>query len=364
MGACKFFKKKEKKMKNYSRGFMFFLAFFLLVSFCFAAGSKEKRAEEAEFTIGYVCNYMSHQWYQNIILGMKEKAAAIGAEVKVADSDLDQNRNISEAESFIAQKVDVLVITPVDPNAIGTVIQKAEAANIPVVTEGFVVEGADTYVGIEDYWSGYYGGETAGEYVKENFGGRKANILLIDLPFEIACRARCDGFMDGFTKTGVSYELIARVDGGGMIDQALDVATDAFTAHREINVVFGINDDSSLGAYEAAKAVGMNIDPKQFLIVTCGFEGAPGMKALEDPSHPLKVAICMFPQMVGYGLVEAAYDLYQGKTVPEIQYTPTIAVTPETQVYYSWKGEDVVLDFSKAGEIEPPTRSSWWDEGK
>jgi len=336
----------------------------LVVPFIFAAGTKDKAAEEGEFTIGYVCNYMSHQWYQNIILGMKEKAPTVGAALKIADSNLDQNRNIAEAESFIAQKVDVLVITPVDPNAIGTVIQKATAAKIPVVTEGFVVEGADTYVGIEDYWSGYYGGEEAGKYVKKNFGGKKANILLIDLPFEIACRARCDGFMDGFTKSGHPFELIARVDGGGMIDQALDVATDSFTAHREINVVFGINDDSALGAYEAAKAVGMNTNPKQFLITTCGFEGAPAMKALEDPNHPLKVAICMFPQMVGYGLVQAAYDIYSGKSVPEVQYTPTVAVTPETQIYYSWKGEDVALDFDKAGKIKPPTRSDWWDQGK
>jgi ABC-type sugar transport system substrate-binding protein len=340
-------------------------AVLFLVPFAHAGGTRQGGAEkEGEFTIGYVCNYMSHQWYQNIIAGMKEEAKNIGAVVKVADSNLDQNRNISEAESFIAQKVDVLVITPVDPNAIGTVIQKAKAANIPVVTEGFIVEGADTYVGIEDYWSGYYGGEEAGKYVKKHFGGEKAKILLIDLPFEIACRARVDGFVDGFTKSGAPFDIVARVDGGGMIDQALEVATDSFTAHREINVVFGINDDSSLGAYEAAKAVGMNTDPNKFLIATCGFEGPPAMKALEDSQHPLNVAIAMFPQMVGVGLVQASQDLYQGKKVPEVQYTPTIAVTAQTQDYYSWKGEELELDFAKADKIKRPTRAAWWDLGK
>ncbi len=349
--------------KHYLKIAVIAASFLLLFSFLYAGGTKEAGKAE-KFTIGYVCNYMSHQWYQNIIAGMKEKAAQAGVELKVADSNLDQNKNISEAENFIAQKVDVLVITPVDPNAIGTVIQKAKANNIPVVTEGFVVAGANTYVGIEDYWSGYFGGEEAAKYVKKNFNGEKAKILLIGLPFEIACRARVDGFVDGFTKVGYPYEIVAKVDGGGMIDQALKVATDAFTAHREINVVFGINDDSSLGAYEAAKAVGMNTDPKKFLITTCGFEGPPAMKALEDPKNPLKVAICMFPQMVGYGLVQAAYDIHQGKKVPEIQYTPTIAVTPETQVYYSWKGDQLVLDFDKASSIKPPKRSSWWDQNE
>jgi ABC-type sugar transport system substrate-binding protein len=88
------------------------------------------------------------------------------------------------------------------------------------------------------------------------------------------------------------------------------------------------------------------------------------MKALEDPKHPLKVAICMFPQMVGAGLVQASNDLAQGKKVPLVQYTPTVAVTPETQVYYTWKGEELALDFAKADRIKRPTKAPWWDLGK
>lgn len=349
-------------MKHFTKITMVMAIVFSIGTFVFAGEPTEEAAKEGEWTAAYVCNYMSHQWYQNIIAGMKEEAAKLGCVLKVADSDLDQNRNISEAENFLAQKVDVLVITPVDPNAIGTVIQKAKDADIPVVTEGFVVEGAATYVGIEDYWSGFFGGEKAGEYIKKNFGGKKAQVLLIGLPFENACRARVDGFVDGLKESGADFNIATEVDGGGMIDQSLKVATDAFTSHREVNVVFGINDDSTLGAYEAAKATGMELNPKKMLLVTCGFEGPPAMKALEDPNHPLKVAICMFPQMVGVGLMQSAYELYQGKTVPELQYTPTIAVTPKTQIYYTWKGDELVFDFAAAGKIKPPTRSTWWDE--
>ena len=78
---------------------------------------------------------MSHQWYQNIIAGMKAEATAIGnINLEVSDSDLDQNKNISFAENFITKGVDALIITPVDPNAVDTVIQKATDAKIPVIT--------------------------------------------------------------------------------------------------------------------------------------------------------------------------------------------------------------------------------------
>ena len=321
--------------------------------------AEEEVAKELKF--GYVCNYMSHQWYQNIIAGMEFEAEAIGGiEMAVADSDLDQNKNISFAEDYITQGVDALIITPVDPLAIDTVIQKAKDANIVLVTEGFVVEGADTYVGIEDYWSGYYGGEKSGEYWVENFPGQTAKVLLVGLPFENACRARVDGFVDGIKASEAEFEVVAEVDGGGMIDQALDVSQDAFTSHPEINMVYGINDDSALGAYEAAKAAGLDATSSSMLICTCGMEGPPGYDAMKDPEHPLKIAICMFPNMVGVGLVDAAYAIVNGETVPDIQFTPTIAVTSdELDEFYS---EGAILDIEASKKLPSPERADWWDE--
>ena len=341
------------------------LSISMVAVFTFAGCKKEvaPAEEEAveELSFGYVCNYMSHQWYQNIIAGMEFEADVIGnIDMAVADSDLDQNKNISFSEDYITQGVDVLIITPVDPKAIDTVIQKATDANIPVVTEGFVVEGATTYVGIEDYWSGYYGGEKSGVYWTENFSGQTAKVLLVGLPFENACRARVDGFVDGIKESGCDFEIVAEVDGGGMIDQALNVSQDAFTSHPEINMVYGINDDSALGAYEAAKAAGLDATSSAMLICTCGMEGPPGYEAMMNPEHPLKVAICMFPNMVGVGLVDAAYAIANGESVPAIQYTPTIAVTPdELSEYYS---EGAVLDIKASKKISSPERSDWWDE--
>ncbi|MCL5985568.1 MAG: sugar ABC transporter substrate-binding protein [Actinobacteria bacterium] len=335
-----------------------------------AAPSEAAEETKAELSgkgvkIGYVCNYMSHQWYQNIIAGMKAEAEKLGVEsLDVADSNLDQNVNISAAENYITTGVSVLVITPVDPKAIGTVIEKAKAANIPVVTEGFVVEGAATYVGIEDYWSGYYAGKASGEYVKANFKG-PAKILLIGLPFEIACRARIDGFKDGIKDSGAEFEIVQEVDGGGIIDQALTVATDALTSHPEVNLVFGINDDSAWGAIEAAKAVGINIEPPNFVVSATGLEGPPAIKALKDPKNPYKLPVAMFPQMVGVGLVDAAVALANGETVPAIQYTPTVYVSPEEiDKYYSIEGETAILNFDAAKALPVPERAKWWDENE
>ncbi|CAN0598468.1 unnamed protein product, partial [Laminaria digitata] len=64
--------------------------------------------------IGYVTNYATHEWYQNVIKGMQSRADELGIEFEVRDANLDVAKMVSASEDFIAQGVDVLIITPVN----------------------------------------------------------------------------------------------------------------------------------------------------------------------------------------------------------------------------------------------------------
>ena len=63
--------------------------------------------------VGWVGNYMMHEWYQTVQRGMKARAAQLGIELEVADANLDMARQVSMAEDLIAKGVDVLIISPV-----------------------------------------------------------------------------------------------------------------------------------------------------------------------------------------------------------------------------------------------------------
>ena len=221
----------------------------------FAAGQQQQPAGK-KLVVGYVVNFMSHEWYQNIVNGAKDRAGELNVDLRIADANLDVARQLAAAENFIAQKVDVLVLTPVDAKALGPIVRQAAQAGIPVITESNVVEGAKTYVGISNQTGGRKAGEWFVEYAKANNIDPK--ILVVGLPNFEDCRQRVAGFKEALAASGVKYQIVQEVDGQGLKEKALAVSQDALTANPGVNVIFGINDDSTTGGMAAYRAAGLD----------------------------------------------------------------------------------------------------------
>lgn len=117
---------------------------------------------------GYVVNDMSHEWYQNIVKGAEARAAELGIELKVADSAMDVAKQVTQIENLLTEGVDVQIITPVDVKALSTVVADATSYDVPVISESNVVEGAKTYVGIDNVSGGKKAGLWFAEYAKTN----------------------------------------------------------------------------------------------------------------------------------------------------------------------------------------------------
>ena len=117
---------------------------------------------------------------------------------------------------------------------------------MPVVCEGSPTDGCLTLVSIDDYKAGEQVGIWAGNYVKENMGG-KAVVLDVGLPALSTTVARSKGFTDGIKSVLPDAVIAQSVDGKGLKDEAVKVAADALTAHPDVNIIFGINDDSRAG---------------------------------------------------------------------------------------------------------------------
>ena len=64
--------------------------------------------------IGYIVNYGTHEWYQNVIFGLQSRADELGIELEVMDANLDINKQTQQAEDFMTKGVDVLIMTPVN----------------------------------------------------------------------------------------------------------------------------------------------------------------------------------------------------------------------------------------------------------
>src|SRR5205085_8206726 len=105
-------------------------------------------------------------------------------------------------------------------------------------------------------------------------------ILDVGLPALSTTVARSKGFVDGIHSVLADATVAQSVDGKGLKDEAVKVAADALTAHPDVNIIFGINDDSALGGLQAYKAAGM--DTSKLLVVGFGCEGKACKNALME----------------------------------------------------------------------------------
>lgn len=325
------------------------LSILMALVLCMCALSAAFAEEAATPKVGYCVNFMSHEWYQNICKGAEARAEELGIELLLADGNNDSATQISMCENLLASDIDVLVVTPVDNQVLGSIITQASEAGIPVITESNIVDGATSFVGIDNTLSGKMAGLWLADYATEN--GFVPNILIVGA-FSLAdCTMRVEGFKAGLEESGIEYTIAQEVDGEALKETCVERATDALTAHPDVNVIFGINDDSTTGAMQAYKAAGL--DESKLTAIGFGFEGAVGQQALLSDG-PYKSALAMFPDYVGVALMDASLMAFNGEELPEWYQTPTVMITADNfDTYYNEDGEGgYEIDFEAVRQLE------------
>ena len=297
-------------------------------------GENNSNGQET-YQVGYIVSDMSHEWYQNICKGAERRAADKGVELSISDAAMDASQQVSFAENYINQGVDALIITPVDPSGLSAVVTLADEAGIPLIAESSKFDGMDCFVGIGDFDAAEQMGEWMADYAAEN--NIDMNILIVGQPALEACRDRVDGFKAGLDNKGAEYTIAQEVDGNGTKEDSLAVATDALIAHPEVNVIFGINDNSSTGAMNAYIENGL--DESKLTTLGFGFEGTVGRDALlGDTSY--KAAVAMFPDYVGAAIIDVAAMAAAGEELPDTYDIPTTIITKDNFAeYYTDNGD-------------------------
>ncbi|HTN64236.1 MAG TPA: sugar ABC transporter substrate-binding protein [Devosia sp.] len=310
-------------------------------------------AAELPKKIGYVTNYATHEWYQNVIKGMTDRAAELGIELEVRDANLDVAKQVSAAEDFMSQGVDVLIITPVNEEGVVPLLRRAKQDDIPVVLEGNPVAGMTTMVAICDYDTGYYAGIEAGKYATEHLDG-VAKVMNVGLPLLSATLLRSEGFMDGLKTVLPDAVMVHDLDGGGNPDRALEVSAAALAQNGDINIIYGINDNSSTGGLQAWKAAGKSQDG--LLVVGTGGEGLGFINMMDtEPSYQIEAA--MFPEKVGFTAIDAAVSLFNDEPVPEHIVSPTAPMVGDAwKQFYSVEGTTRTINWDAVNAVQAPEK--------
>ena len=210
-------------------------------------------------------------------------------------------------------------------------VKRIQEAGIKVVTYNVQpTEVVAPRVFANDYDGPLIVGCNAATYFKERFGDKPAVIGVVDYPILPQVQDRKNGFLKGFLSIIPTATIAQAVDGGATIDKANPAAGDMLQAHPDINVIFGINNDSSLGALAALRAAG-SYSP-DFGVVASVDGSAPIMAELGSPDSPLKAESGYPPYDFSIATLNLLAATVEGKADANTQVVvgyPAIAPTPE-----------------------------------
>lgn len=206
---------------------------------------------------------------------IRDEAAKRGVDLKFADAQGKQANQIMAIRSFLAQKVDAIVIAPVVETGWEPVLQEAKAANIPVilVDRGITVSDPSLYTTLiaSDFVEE---GKMAAAWLAKKMNG-KANIVeLQGTTGSAPAIDRKKGFEEGI-KAFPDMKIIKSQTADFTRAKGKEVMEAFIKSDREkIQAVYAHNDDMALGAIQALEEAGMNPGKDVIVISVDAVKGA------------------------------------------------------------------------------------------
>ncbi|WP_323122737.1 sugar ABC transporter substrate-binding protein [Burkholderia alba] len=264
----------------------------------------------------------------NFLTTVREAMTAEGKQrhvsLNVEDAQGDVGRQVSQVESFVAQRVAAIIVNPADASATKRMTDAARKAGIPIV---YVNRKPNEPMGNGAYFVGsdsLVAGRLQMDYLAKRLGGRgKIAVMLGELSTDVT-RDRTRGVREVVARypgLKVAAEQTANFDRS----QAIDLMSQWLSAGKKFDAIAANNDEMALGALLAMKQAG--VPPTSILV--------GGVDATKDALFAMsrgELAVTVFQDGKGQGraAVDAAVRLAGGdRTVPAENWIPYQLVTPD-----------------------------------
>jgi inositol transport system substrate-binding protein len=284
---------------------------------------------QAKVKIGVAMALFDDVWLTTVRDSMTKWAAAKGdIDLTIVDAKNDSAKQVGQVENFLAEKMDAIVILPVDTAATGPMTKAVVASKTPLV---YVNRKPDNlpkgviYVGSNSIDSGIFTMQELGKAM----GGKGNLVILMGELSNEAAIARTDGIKKVIKEQYPNIKVIREQTANWQRDQGRTVMENWLASGDKIDGVASNNDEMALGALLAIKAAG-----KLGQIPVSGVDGSADALASMDKGE-LNNTVFQDPKGQGEGALEAAYLLAKKKTNPKVQNDIVwIAYQPITKANY------------------------------
>lgn len=267
-------------------------------------GSTGSKASGASGAIGLSISTQNNPFFVTLAEGAKKAAKQAGVPLTVVDASDDATKQVSDIEDLVSKNVSVLIVNPVDSDAVTGAVEAAIAKGVKVISVDRVVNGVDIDCQIAS--DNVAGAELATQYIVDTLGENVKTAELVGTSGASAAIDRSQGFHNIADK---KLKIVASQTADFDRTQGMTVMENMLQADSGIQAVFAGNDEMALGAVEAISGA-----KKDVLVV--------GFDATDDAIEAIRqgrmgATIAQQPALIGSTAVENAIRLTKGESIPK-----------------------------------------------
>lgn len=262
------------------------------------------QAASGQIVVGMSFPHADHGWMGAVIEYARKQGEELGVKVEMTTAD-NPNKQTNDVEDLITKKVNVMVMLPMETDALTPAADRIKQANIPLVV-------FDREVANDSYTALVKGdnvgiGTNAAEFLGEQLQG-KGNIVIISGPPSSVTTQRIEGFMNVMKEKYPEIKILADQNGEFRKEKGYEVMQNLLQAHSQIDAVYTIDDEMALGAIQAIREA-----KRSDIKFVTGAGGAKDFYKEIKEATDLTLATFTYSPLMVKEAVKMAVDIANGK---------------------------------------------------
>ena len=292
-----------------------------------AAAETEAPAAEKEIKVGIAAPDVTHGWVAGVAYYAEKYCKENNLEYMITTSK-DAASMTTALDDLVAWGATVIVSWP-QWTGMETALQGIIDSGIPVVNFDVDVDCQGIYkVTGDNYDMGYQ----SAKYITEKVGDA-ANIVVMDVPSSgSVCELRKQGFYDYLKEVNYDQSNVFEVQLESFArDKGLAGMADVLEAHPQIDAVFSMDDETSMGAIQAITEAGRT----DIKAMTGGGGCQEYFRMIADPAYAdLGLASALYSPAMSQDAIRTAIELLEGGHPDPVVVIPTTIVSADNVADY------------------------------
>jgi inositol transport system substrate-binding protein len=282
----------------------------------------------ADYRIGVSIAKVDDNFMTYVRRNLEEAGKVEQVILQFEDAQGDVVRQLNQVQNFLAQKVDAVIVLPVDTAATVNITRAATAARIPLVYVNRRPDDSKIPAGVVAVASDdLQAGQLQGEFIAKRLNGQGNIALIMGELTQNATRGRTEGVKEAL-KAFPQIKVVAQQNADWDRSKGMDLTSNWLTAGTPFDAIVANNDEMAIGAAMALRQAGKGEVP------VVGVDGLPdGQAAIKRGL--LAASVFQDPRGQAVQAVQSALKMIRKEPVQANVWVPYELITPDNLTGYA-----------------------------